>query len=108
MYADFLIRKFSLHNGNVSREVTQYHFVSWPDHAVPIYSSSLLSFMAKLRGHSTYQRKDQPIVVHCSAGVGRTGTLILVDTMLEMAQHEKHVDVLRYMCIARKGSSLLY
>lgn len=54
-----------------------------------------------MRASATYSHKDWPIIVHCSAGVGRTGTLMLIDTMLEMALHEKHVDVLAFLCVAR-------
>ena len=83
------------------REIVQYHFISWPDHTVPMYSCSLLTFMRRMRS-SVHYKPSQPIVVHCSAGVGRTGTFILIDAMLEMAQNEKQIDVLKHFCVIRQ------
>lgn len=49
-----------------------------------------------------HYKPNQPIIVHCSAGVGRTGTFILIDAMLEMAKHEKQIDILKHFCVIRQ------
>ncbi|RWS30623.1 tyrosine phosphatase: receptor type: K-like protein [Leptotrombidium deliense] len=101
-FADYIIRKFIVEKkGHPEREVIQYHFVSWPDHTVPTYSTSLISFVKRIRENSYYKNNNHPIIAHCSAGVGRTGTLIAIDAMLEMASQEKYIDVLSYLCTAR-------
>ncbi|RWS11696.1 tyrosine phosphatase: receptor type: K-like protein, partial [Dinothrombium tinctorium] len=102
-YADYIIRKFLIEKkGFPEKEVYHYHFTSWPDHTVPAYTTSLISFIKKIRENEYYKNKNQPITVHCSAGVGRTGTLIMIDAMLEMSQHEKQIDILSYLCHIRK------
>ncbi len=66
-----------------------------------MYACSLLTFIGRVRSSSHYL-PSQPIVVHCSAGVGRTGTFILLDAMLEMAKNEKIIDVLAHLCVIRQ------
>ncbi|KYB26638.1 receptor-type tyrosine-protein phosphatase F isoform X2 [Tribolium castaneum] len=92
VYADYEHRVFKVTNGNSTREVQQYHFQSWPDHGVPLYAQTLIPFLENLQKIPLSTKS--PIVVHCSAGVGRTGTIILCDSCLRMAVSEKCVDVL--------------
>ena len=76
--------------------VTQYHFTSWPDHGVPKFATSLTAFIRRVqKGHN----KDDgyPLLVHCSAGVGRTGTFILLDSMLERMKAEDTVNVYEFL-----------
>ena len=77
-------------------KVTQYHFTSWPDHGVPQFASSLTAFIRRVqKGHN----KDDgyPLLVHCSAGVGRTGTFILLDSMLERMKKEDTANVYEFL-----------
>ncbi|XP_035764910.1 tyrosine-protein phosphatase non-receptor type 4 [Neolamprologus brichardi] len=62
------------------REITQIQYVAWPDHGVPDDSTDFLDFVALVRTKRAGQ--DQPMVVHCSAGIGRTGVLITMETAL--------------------------
>ncbi|KAK5647799.1 hypothetical protein RI129_002691 [Pyrocoelia pectoralis] len=93
IYADFEYRTFTVQCNNEERTIEQLHFVSWPDHGVPLYSQSLVPFLRKLL---TIPQGKAPVVVHCSAGVGRTGTIILCDLCLRMAAREGVVDVLKH------------
>ena len=81
--------------------VRQFHFTMWPDHGVPLYPTSLLAFHRKFRGCSDNQ--SSPTVVHCSAGVGRTGTFIAVDYLLDQAKAEHRVDVFGCICQMRNN-----
>jgi protein tyrosine phosphatase/tRNA A-37 threonylcarbamoyl transferase component Bud32 len=57
------------------RTVKQYHFTAWPDQGVPKNPIDLINFRNAVKQTET----ENPIVVHCSAGVGRTGTYIAFD-----------------------------
>ncbi|XP_023217014.1 receptor-type tyrosine-protein phosphatase T-like isoform X3 [Centruroides sculpturatus] len=100
IFADYVIRTFHVSKENEVREIKQFHFTTWPDHGVPMYAIAVSNFILKTR---TYKPKDKsPIVFHCSAGIGRTGTLILIDSMLDMAAAENHVDLLSQLHIMRQ------
>ncbi|TKS85741.1 Receptor-type tyrosine-protein phosphatase epsilon [Collichthys lucidus] len=77
------------------RLVTQLHFTSWPDFGVPFSPIGMLKFLKKVKAvNPSYAG---PIVVHCSAGVGRTGTFIVIDSMIDMMHMEQRVDVFGFM-----------
>eukprot|EP00731_Ephydatia_muelleri_P018888 Em0011g928a len=91
-FADYVIRVFEVTlSGSAARKVTQFHFTGWPDHGVPEYATSLLAFHRKVK--SQHDGSKGPILAHCSAGVGRTGTLIAIDTVLEQIEKEGLVDI---------------
>eukprot|EP00731_Ephydatia_muelleri_P019059 Em0011g1099a len=91
-FADYVIRVLEVAlSGSAARKVTQFHFTGWPDHGVPEYATSLLAFHRKVK--SQHDGSKGPILVHCSAGVGRTGTLIAIDTVLEQIEKEGLVDI---------------
>ncbi|XP_046880830.1 receptor-type tyrosine-protein phosphatase alpha isoform X1 [Hypomesus transpacificus] len=98
---DYTIRKFCIQQvGDVSgkkpqRLVTQFHFTSWPDFGVPFTPIGMLKFLKKVK--TCNPQYAGPIVVHCSAGVGRTGTFIVIDAMLDMMNTERKVDVFGFV-----------
>ncbi|CAH1363932.1 unnamed protein product, partial [Tenebrio molitor] len=92
VYADYEHRVFKVTRDAESRELDQFHFSSWPDHGVPLYSQSLVPFLQKML--QIPLNTKSPIVVHCSAGVGRTGTILLCDICLRMAAREGAIDAL--------------
>ncbi|XP_038596564.1 receptor-type tyrosine-protein phosphatase S isoform X15 [Tachyglossus aculeatus] len=99
--ATFCVRTFSLHKNGSSekREVRQFQFTAWPDHGVPEYPTPFLAFLRRVK---TCNPPDAgPVVVHCSAGVGRTGCFIVIDAMLERIKHEKTVDVYGHVTLMR-------
>ncbi|KAF5893826.1 receptor-type tyrosine-protein phosphatase alpha [Clarias magur] len=98
---DYTVRKFCIQQvGDVSgkkpqRLVTQFHFTSWPDFGVPFTPIGMLKFLKKVKACNP--QYAGPIVVHCSAGVGRTGTFIVIDAMLDMMAAERKVDVFGFV-----------
>lgn len=72
---DYLVRSFYLKNLRTgeTRTVTQFHFLSWPQNGIPTSAKALLDFRRKV--NKSYRGRSCPIVVHSSAGAGRTGNL---------------------------------
>ncbi|XP_046560348.1 receptor-type tyrosine-protein phosphatase kappa-like [Haliotis rubra] len=95
-YTDYTIRTFEISQLEISRIVKQFHFTTWSDHGAPTYPTTLLAFRRKVQMYNP--ESSAPILCHCSAGIGRTGTYIALDYLLEQAQSEDQVDVL---CIAQ-------
>ncbi|TSO88059.1 Tyrosine-protein phosphatase non-receptor type 4 [Bagarius yarrelli] len=96
----FLVREMTLTRTETeeSRELTQIQYLAWPDHGVPDDSTDFLDFVALVR--SKRARKDEPVVVHCSAGIGRTGVLITMETamcLMECSQPVYPLDIVRTM-----------
>ena len=71
-----------------SRIVTQYHFLDWPDFGVPDTPDAFLSFLKQI-GVNNPSLPGRPNVIHCSAGIGRSGTYCLVDSCLEVVSRTK-------------------
>ncbi|XP_058805805.1 tyrosine-protein phosphatase Lar isoform X2 [Phymastichus coffea] len=82
------------------REVKQLQFTAWPDHGVPEHPAPFLQFLRRVR--SLNPPDAGPLVVHCSAGVGRTGCFIVIDSMLErIRSHDKSIDIYGHVTCLR-------
>uniref|UniRef100_H2YZU5 protein-tyrosine-phosphatase n=1 Tax=Ciona savignyi TaxID=51511 RepID=H2YZU5_CIOSA len=91
--ATYCVRTFNVVKSGLSdrREIKHFQFTAWPDHGVPEHPTPVLNFMRRVKSH--HQPDAGPIVVHCSAGVGRAGCFICIDAMLERIKYEETVDV---------------
>ncbi|KAF7495583.1 Tyrosine-protein phosphatase 69D [Sarcoptes scabiei] len=80
--SDYVMRKFILkiQSTDEYREVLHFHFIAWRDFLAPDQPSRLLRFLKRV--NENYRSTDGPVVVHCSAGVGRTGTFIAIDSLI--------------------------
>jgi len=83
----YLVRSFVLTDtaSGEKRKVKQFHYLDWPDFNVPKSPKYFLEFLYAIRESGCFSENSGPPVVHCSAGIGRSGTLILVDTCLVLA-----------------------
>lgn len=64
------------------REIIQFHYTTWPDFGVPSSPTAFLEFLRKVREAGVLEEDVGPAIVHCSAGIGRSGTFCLVDSCL--------------------------
>ena len=82
-------------------QVTHFHYTAWPDHGVPQSATSILSFVRRVqKAHD--KGKGFPLLVHCTAGVGRTGTFIALDTLLDRMRSETFISVFEVVKDMRK------
>ncbi|XP_030295429.1 protein tyrosine phosphatase receptor type Db isoform X26 [Sparus aurata] len=99
--ATYSVRTFALYKSgsNEKREVRHFQFTAWPDHGVPEHPTPFLAFLRRVKACNPPDAG--PMVVHCSAGVGRTGCFIVIDAMAERIKHEKTLDIYGHVTLMR-------
>ncbi|CAK9294540.1 unnamed protein product [Gordionus sp. m RMFG-2023] len=91
--ADYTLCDFGLTNVETyeTKIIRHFRFTAWPDHGVPANPTELLGFYHVIQQHQS--ALSGPIAIHCSAGVGRTGTYIALEAMIEMAREMGQIDI---------------
>ncbi|XP_072233557.1 receptor-type tyrosine-protein phosphatase O isoform X2 [Leuresthes tenuis] len=91
---EWIIRKFRLGYADETQDVFHLNYTSWPDHGVPTVNAieSILQFVHIVRQQAN--RTKDPVIVHCSAGVGRTGTFIALDRLMQHIREHEFIDIL--------------
>ncbi|KAI6650358.1 Receptor-type tyrosine-protein phosphatase alpha isoform X4 [Oopsacas minuta] len=89
----FTVRIFTVTDSVHSFDVKHFHYTAWPDHDVPTQFDELLSFVRKV--HEGISRTRSPILVHCSAGVGRTGTFMTLFNLAKAIQKGRAISIYR-------------
>ena len=84
----------------ITRTVRQYHYLQWKDFNAPEHAPGMLHFIKRIQEESA-RTSDRPIVVHCSAGVGRSGTLIAIDSLKQQLKEEGKVTIYKNVCDLR-------
>ncbi|XP_055966499.1 receptor-type tyrosine-protein phosphatase V-like [Sorex fumeus] len=102
-------REFQLQHSTHQQErrVKQLQFTTWPDHGVPEAPTPLLAFTELVRTQARASQGTGPILVHCSAGVGRTGTFVALLRLLQQLEEEQTVDVFNAVYALRMHRPLM-
>uniref|UniRef100_A0A3P8S855 protein-tyrosine-phosphatase n=1 Tax=Amphiprion percula TaxID=161767 RepID=A0A3P8S855_AMPPE len=91
-----------------SRTVWHYQYLSWPDHGVPQEPGGVLSFLTQVNNKQAEYPKAGPMIIHCSAGIGRTGTFVVIDMILETIDTlglDCDIDISKYIQMVREQRS---
>ena len=93
VFMSYRIRQMTVADGITTKEIRQFHFTAWPDHDVPTVFNDLLQFVNIVK--QSILNVNDPILVHCSAGVGRTGTFITIFNLLQQVQNQQPISIYR-------------
>ncbi|XP_058447776.1 tyrosine-protein phosphatase 69D [Malaya genurostris] len=113
-YADYIIRNLKVTKRNVNsageeveetRYISQYHYLTWKDFMAPEHPQGITKFIKRI--NSEYSLQRGPILVHCSAGVGRTGTFVALDTLTQQLNEEGQVSIFNTICDMRYQRNFL-
>ncbi|NXY11627.1 PTPRV phosphatase, partial [Pteruthius melanotis] len=106
---EWTVREFKLwHEGlRAERFVSHLHYTAWPDHGIPESTTSIMTFRELVRERIQSTKDAGPTLVHCSAGVGRTGTFIALDRLLQQMKQEKVVDIFGVVYTLRMNRYLM-
>jgi netrin-G3 ligand len=106
-FTDHVIRDLHItKTGEASeRTIKQFHYTAWPDFGTPADPSGILSLLNKVNKWSRDHKK--PKIVHCSAGVGRSGTYISIDIQIQSIQKNKELNIFNCVTTMREDRCLL-
>lgn len=113
-YADYIVRNLKVTKRTVNssgdevedtRYISQYHYLTWKDFMAPEHPQGITKFIKRI--NSEYSLQRGPILVHCSAGVGRTGTFVALDTLTQQLNEEGQVSIFNTICDMRYQRNFL-
>lgn len=96
----YVVRRLEVQQGDVSHPMSHFWFTSWPDHKAPPSALSLVEMATEVEALRQEQRSG-PVVVHCSAGIGRTGCFVALSIGMAQLLSDGNVDVLGTVCAMR-------
>ncbi|XP_017579946.1 tyrosine-protein phosphatase non-receptor type 6 [Pygocentrus nattereri] len=109
--SDYKIRVLeltSLDQSEAPREIWHYQYLSWPDHGVPQEPGGVLSFLMQVNNKQAEFSGAGPMVIHCSAGIGRTGTIVVIDMLIDTIDVkgvECEIDIQKCILMVREQRS---
>lgn len=113
-FADYIVRNLKVTKRSVNsageevedtRHISQYHYLTWKDFMAPEHPQGITKFIKRI--NSEYSLQRGPILVHCSAGVGRTGTFVALDTLTQQLNEENQVSIFNTICDMRYQRNFL-
>ncbi|XP_076262498.1 protein tyrosine phosphatase 69D isoform X2 [Rhynchophorus ferrugineus] len=109
-YSDYIVRDLKICKIGNNKEleerlITQYHYLVWKDFMAPEHPNGIIKFIKRV--NEAYSIEKGCILVHCSAGVGRTGTLVALDCLLQQLKEEGQVSIFNTICDLRHQRNFL-
>ncbi|XP_055596510.1 tyrosine-protein phosphatase 69D-like [Uranotaenia lowii] len=113
-YADYIVRNLKVTKRSINsagedvedtRYISQFHYLTWKDFMAPEHPQGITKFIKRI--NSEYSLQRGPILVHCSAGVGRTGTFVALDTLSQQLNEEGQVSIFNTICDMRYQRNFL-
>ncbi|XP_066915195.1 receptor-type tyrosine-protein phosphatase S-like isoform X3 [Clytia hemisphaerica] len=107
-FPDHVVRTFHITRTgqSVERIVKQFHFVAWPDFGVPADPAAILGFIRKVNNWRLVS-PGGPAIIHCSAGVGRTGTYITIDSQIRSMKSKSELQIYKNVSLLRQQRCLM-
>ena len=91
-----------------TRTVKHYHYLQWKDFNAPEHAPAMLKFVKRINeDHQRSKSLNPPILVHCSAGVGRSGTLVAIDGLVQQLREDGNVTIYSHVCDLRHQRNYL-
>ncbi|CAH0562390.1 unnamed protein product [Brassicogethes aeneus] len=111
-FSDYIVRDLKISRATTGgskdleeRRITQYHYLVWKDFMAPEHPNGIIKFIKRV--NEAYSIEKGCILVHCSAGVGRTGTLVAMDCLLQQFKEEGSVSIFNTICDLRHQRNFL-
>lgn len=103
-YQDYEVRQLIVQKNNETRIIYHYWYTAWPDHNLPENPNALIQLIKQVESYRNYDDLNvnkSPILVHCSAGVGRTGCFLALAIGIKQLDVENLVDIVQIVCQLR-------
>ena len=105
-FQDYEVRQLSITSNNETRLIYHYWYTAWPDHNLPENPNALIQLIKQVEAIKHYEEENSiasgPVLVHCSAGVGRTGCFLALSIGMKQIDCENLVDIVQIVCHLRK------
>uniref|UniRef100_A0A8C9WMJ2 protein-tyrosine-phosphatase n=1 Tax=Scleropages formosus TaxID=113540 RepID=A0A8C9WMJ2_SCLFO len=109
--ADYKVRVLEIipmDQSDCPRTIWHYQYLSWPDHGVPEEPGGVLSFLTQVNSKQMEFADAGPMIIHCSAGIGRTGTIVVIDMLVEIIDTKGldcDIDIPKFIQMVREQRS---
>lgn len=104
-YSDYVVRELKMTvEGHAPRTISHYHYLQWKDFNAPEHAPAMIKFVKRI---NEAWSGSSPILVHCSAGVGRSGTLIAIDSLTQAIEEEGAMSIFQTVSDLRRQRNYL-